>query len=290
MGSLNEVHCYLPFDINPNDLCEKVISTVLDLEQKYSRFKPETIVTKINASAGKESVELDEETAMLLRYADVCFKKSLGLFDITSGVLRKVWDFKKAQIPDETEIKKIKKSIGWSKVSLTSHRIHLPEAGMEIDLGGIVKEYAADRVAAVLREHDVQHALINLGGDIHILGPHASGKSWNVGIHHPRIPNSSIATIKLTQGALATSGDYERYFEAKGKRYCHILNPKTGWPVEDLQSVTICADSCLIAGSLATITMLLGKIRGLKLLNESKVSYFVVDRAGQVNAQGPFQF
>lgn len=289
MGSINEVHLYAPDTHEINSLCESAISTVVHLEKKYSRYKPDTIVSQINANAGKKRVAIDPETTSLLGYADTCFKKSSGLFDITAGVLRNLWDFKDAVIPTDSQISKIKKCIGWSRVSLNKEGVLLPHEGMEIDLGGIVKEYASDRAAAVLRERNVANALINLGGDIHIIGPHPSGKPWAIGIAHPRKTGLTLASIALTHGALATSGDYERFFEVNGKRYCHILNPKTGWPVHELQSVTVCADSCLIAGSLSTITMLMGKKKGLKLLKESGVLYLVIDNEGAVYAEGPFQ-
>jgi hypothetical protein len=124
---------------------------------------------------------------------------------------------------------------------------------MELDFGGIGKEYAADRAAAVLAQSGVEYALVNLGGDVRVVGPQADGAPWRIGIRHPREPNRVLATIALSEGALATSGDYERFFELEGKRYCHILDPRAGRPVDTFQSVSVVAPLCVVAGSCATI-------------------------------------
>jgi len=128
---------------------------------------------------------------------------------------------------------------------------------MQIDFGGIGKEYAADRVATICLEHGMRHGLVNLGGDIRAIGPQADGTPWRVGIRHPRVQDAAVAGFDLAAGALATSGDYERYFEIAGQRYCHILNPKTGMPVRYWQSVSVVSPLCVVAGSCATIAMLL---------------------------------
>ena len=153
---------------------------------------------------------------------------------------------------------------------------------MQIDLGGIGKEYAVDCAAAALMNIGIEHALINLGGDVRVLGPHADGRPWLIGIRNPRNPGKTIETLALSRGALATSGDYERFFEADGKRYCHILNPKSGWPVQDLQAVSILAPSCLVAGSIATICMLLGEAGSLAYLKQNAVHALIVRSDGNL--------
>jgi thiamine biosynthesis lipoprotein len=128
--------------------------------------------------------------------------------------------------------------------------------GMEIDFGGIVKEYAVDRAAALCQSAGVRHGVINLGGDIKVIGPRADGSPWRIGIRHPRHKEAIMQTILLREGALASSGDYERCILVNGVRYGHVLNPKTGWPVRHLAAVSVIADFCVIAGSASTIAML----------------------------------
>jgi thiamine biosynthesis lipoprotein len=125
--------------------------------------------------------------------------------------------------------------------------------------GGIGKEYAADRVATILLGHGMRHGFVNLGGDIRAIGPQPDGTPWRAGIRHPRVDGVAIAAFDLAEGALATSGDYERYFDLGGKRYCHILDPRTGMPVTHWQSVSVAAPLCVVAGSCATIAMLRGE-------------------------------
>ena len=128
---------------------------------------------------------------------------------------------------------------------------------MEIDFGGIGKEYAADRAATICIDHGIRHGLVNLAGDVRVLGPQPDGTPWRIGITHPRCPGATIAGLDLAGGAVATSGDYERYFELDGVRYCHILDPRSGMPVRHWQSVSVIAPLCVVAGSCSTIAMLL---------------------------------
>jgi thiamine biosynthesis lipoprotein len=153
---------------------------------------------------------------------------------------------------------------------------------MELDFGGIGKEYCADRVATVMVDSGARHGLVNLGGDIRVVGPHPDGSPWTVGIRHPRADNTVLALAKLADGALATSGDYERYFELDGKRYCHMLNPRTGYPVATMQSVTVIAPLCTVAGGVCTLAMLRGAT-GLRFLVNQGFPYIAVDNQGKVH-------
>jgi len=152
---------------------------------------------------------------------------------------------------------------------------------MEIDFGGIGKEYAADRAATVCVEHGILHGLVNLGGDVRATGPQPDGAPWRVGIRHPRRDGLAIATVLLESGAVATSGDYERYVEIEGRRYCHILDPRTGLPVTHWQSVSVVAPLCVMAGSCATIAMLLER-DGQTFLREQGFRYLAVNADGVV--------
>ena len=238
---------------------DAAIADVRRIEAKYSRYRDDSVTTRINRAAGGAAVTIDAETAALLGYADQCHAQSGGLFDITSGVLRRVWDFKRdpPSLPAPAELAAAIALVAWPSVEWDAHSIRLPRAGMEIDFGGIGKEYAADRVATICLEHGLRHGLVNLGGDVRAIGPQADGTPWRVGIRHPRRDDAAIAGFDLAAGALATSGDYERHFEIGGERYCHILNPKTGMPVTHWQSISVVSPLCVGAGSCATIAMLL---------------------------------
>ncbi len=239
---------------------EDAIAEVRRIEAKYSRYRPESIVSTINRQSGRGvPIEIDSETAQMLDFADSCFVESDGLFDITSGVLRQVWDFSASAPPTEAAIATVLPLIGWRRVVRSHGAVMLLDAGMEIDFGGFGKEYAADRAAAVLLRHGVQHGFVDLGGDVVVTGPQFDQSPWSLGICHPRNENQVLATVAIASGAVATSGDYERYIDAGGRRYCHILNPITGMSVNGLQCVTAFAPTCLVAGSITTIAMLKGE-------------------------------
>lgn len=259
----------------------QAVQEVLRIERKYSRYLNDSIVSKINAAAGKQKIACDAETWEMLNYADQLFQMSEGLFDISSGILRKAWNFKDTKVPEQAELNALCEYVDWSIVERENQQIYLPKVGMEIDFGGFGKEYAADKAAAVLEHLQIKHGYVNLGGDIRVLGPKPDAQPWVIGIQHPREANKIIATIPIQGGALATSGDYEKYFELDGKRYCHILNPRTGMPVSYWSSISVLAPMSLMAGSYTTIAMLLEQ-QGLEFLEEAGVSYFTTDSESQV--------
>jgi thiamine biosynthesis lipoprotein len=150
---------------------------------------------------------------------------------------------------------------------------------MELDLGGIGKEYAADRAAAILASHGIAHALVNLGGDVRALGGQPGGRPWRIGIAHPRAEGRVIGEVELVDGAVATSGDYQRYFEVDGRRYAHVLDARTGWPVGFWQSASVVAPVCTVAGSLSTFAML--RADAAAFLDAQGVRYLLVDEKGR---------
>jgi len=260
----------------------EAIAEVARIEAKYSRYRPGSLVSRINAGAGAAAVEIDEETRGLLAYADACFLQSGGLFDATSGVLRRAWRFDQPRVPVDAEIAPLLRLVGWGRVELGPTSVRLPERGMELDFGGFGKEYAVDRAARVLREAGVDSALVNLAGDLMVLGPQPDGTPWRVGIRHPRREGALIATLPVASGALATSGDYERFIEVDGVRHCHVLDPRTGRSARGFQSVTVHAASCLVAGSASTIAMLKGRDGGLAWLRQLGLPHFCVLDDGSV--------
>jgi len=259
----------------------EAISEVQRIEAKFSRYLADSVVSRVNASAGEAWIEHDEETGQLLDYANALFEMSDGLFDITSGVLRRAWNFKEPKLPAQSLLDSLLNLVGWDKVVRKQSAIKLPLAGMEIDFGGFGKEYATDRAAVLLANHGVKHGYVNLGGDLRVIGPKLDGQPWQMGIPDPRKNGMLIASIPIISGALATSGDYEKYFDLNGKRYCHIISPKTGMPVNYWQSVSILAPLTVAAGSFSTIAMLKQE-EGLDWLRESGANYLAIDQTGAV--------
>ena len=233
------------------------VTEITRLETKYSRYRPNSLLSKINQVAASGGlIEVDEETASLLDYSAACYEDSAGLFDITAGLFHKIWKPTNTTFPDSDRIKQIRSFVGWEKLVWASPKLQFPHPGLELDLGGIVKEYAADCVAEILSNQGIEHGVINLGGDIHVLGPHPDGKPWLVGIRHPRREGSALRFLDVLRGAVASSGDYERCAIINGVRYSHIINPITGSPVSHLASVTVISELCVVAGSISTIAML----------------------------------
>lgn len=227
------------------------------IEHKFSRYRDDNLVYRINRG---EPVEVDAETARLLDFAAHCHALSDGYFDITSGILRRAWHFGPGKrIPKQADIDALLPLIGWNKAYWNNPEFRLPD-GMEIDFGGIGKEYAVDATLQLLQAQTDASLMVNFGGDCHANRPLADGSPWMTGIENPARPGDASAVIQLRQGALATSGDVFRFIEHAGKRYGHILNPQTGWPnTESPLSVTVAAPSCTEAGILSTLAMLQGK-------------------------------
>jgi thiamine biosynthesis lipoprotein len=254
--------CEVLIDSDDASLAQSLIGLVRDealrIEAKFSRYREDNIIYQINHAQG-ERVCVDEETRQLLDYAGLCHQLSDGRFDITSGILRAAWRFDGGDaLPSPEEVEALLPRVGWEKVVWEPPCIRLAE-GMEIDLGGIGKEYAVDRCALLLREQGMNSALVNFGGDIHVAGPRRNGDGWRVGLEAPGNTGSSVASLPIRQGGVATSGDTHRYLLRDGIRYGHILDPTSGWPVPKApRSVTVLAPTCLQAGMLSTFAMLSG--------------------------------
>ncbi len=239
-------------------LCEAAEAEARRIEQKFSRYRDDNIVHALNNGAGKP-VTVDDETADLLDFAHRCHEISGGRFDVTSGVLRRIWKFDGGHgIPSRKQAKAMLPLIGWPRISWQRPEVTVPP-GMEIDLGGLGKEYAVDRVATLLADRTTAPVLVNFGGDLRAVGRRASGQTWQVGVELPGQVDSAGLKLELGIGALATSGDARRFLLREGIRYPHILNPRTAWPVMQApRSVTVLGDTCTEAGLLATLAMLRG--------------------------------
>lgn len=229
------------------------------IERKYSRYLPGNIVDRMNSADGC-AVEVDGETADLLDFAANLYRLSDGMFDVTSGALREVWQFDGSdRVPCAADVARVMERVGWHRVSW--HRPYLAMApGMQVDFGGIAKEYAVDRAAAAAASIDDAACLVNFGGDLAAVGATTDAPPWLVGIEslapHAAAP---LRRIRLAHGGLATSGDARRFLLKDGRRLGHILDTRTGWPVTGApRSVTVAADTCTVAGMLATLAMLRG--------------------------------
>lgn len=246
------------------------------IEAKFSRYRSDSVIGRIHAAGGKP-VPVDEETAQLLDYASELHRLSEGRFDITSGVLRRAWTFDGgSRVPTQEELAAVLPLVGWPKATWRERTLTLP-LGMEIDLGGIGKEYAADRAAALIRARTKAAFLVNFGGDLLAAGPCRMERPWRVGIDDPDRPGeAALYRIDVSSGALATSGDARRFVLWKGKRLGHILNPRTGWPVEDApRSVTVLGQTCIEAGTLSTLAYLQGS-RAREFMEEQGVPFWIV--------------
>jgi thiamine biosynthesis lipoprotein len=282
MGSACEVVLASHTQNEAESMAKLAIDEVLRIERTYSRYTTDSIIAKINQQAGCGAVQCDDETWALFKFASQLFDQSDGLFDITSGVLRQAWDFKNPEVPSSQKLEALLPLVGWGKVVLQDQSIALPLAGMEIDLGGFGKEYAADRAAQVLKEKGVTHGYVNLAGDMRFLGPKPTGEPWMIGIQDPRALDQVVATLPITMGGLATSGDYERYFELNGQRYCHVLNPKTGMPVSYWRSVSVTSPATVVSGCTTTMAML-KEAEGLAFLQATGFDFFAIDHTGKVH-------
>ncbi|MEL6367727.1 MAG: FAD:protein FMN transferase [Pseudomonadota bacterium] len=284
MGSRCELQLYLPASKQSEAIFRELIGEVNRLEEKYSRYKQTSVISAINAAAGRGAPTIiDAETAQLFDYADALYVQSDGMFDITSGVLRQAWDFRSGQLPSDAAIDDTLPLIGWRKVARGPDHIYLPRAGMQVDFGGFAKEYAVDVVTTRCLDLGVEHGIVNLGGDVRVVGPHPDGSPWRVGIQHPRSSDETIAVVELDQGAVATSGDYERFMVVDGKRYCHLLDPRTGRSLQSsLASVSVLANNCLVAGSFSTLAMLQSEAADEWLLS-SGLPHLTVDQSLSVN-------
>jgi len=268
--------CEILLECEETSLAQELISLAqeeaLRIEQKFSRYRDDNIVHRINTSGN--CITVDIETARLLNFARDCYNFSEGWFDITSGILRRAWNFNQhGAIPSQQEIEQLLPHIGWEKITWEDPDLTVPH-GMEIDFGGLGKEYAVDSVLGLLSSKTKHSFMVNFGGDCNASGPMADGSSWMTGIEDPHRPGDATAIIQLKNGALATSGDVFKFIHHDGTRYGHILNPRTGWPNSDAPlSVTVAAATCTEAGILSTLAMLQGQ-DAEQFLDQQDIKYW----------------
>lgn len=237
----------------------------------FSKTSEDSDIYRINTAAGAP-VEVSEDTLTLIKKGLYYSDLSNGIFDITVGSVSNIWDFK-AETPalpaPETAAAAVS-HVNYKNIIIEENTIRLSDPYTLLDVGAIAKGYIADRIRDYLEENDVKHAVIDLGGNILVLGTKTDGSKYNIGIQRPFDDTGTpITSVKIKDQSVVTTGNYQRYFEIDGKIYHHVLNPFTGFPCENnLYSVTIITDSSLTADALSTVCYLMGYEKGMKLVNQ----------------------
>jgi len=254
---------------------DEASARIAELEDLLTFNEPEGDINKLNENAGKQKVELQPETLLLLEMAQKVSKLSGGAFDVTIGPVVKAWGIgtDNARIPSDQELQELLKLVNYKDLVLEGNTAYLNKEGQMVDLGGIAKGYAGDMARDIYKKYGIKSAFINLGGNVVTLGTKPDGSLWSVGVRDPRPTVEGeeliIGAITVADKAVVTAGDDQRYFEVGGVRYHHILDPHTGYPAQsDLMSVTLVMDSSLEADALDTAAFILGLEKGKAMLEE----------------------
>ncbi len=270
LGTLCEVQYAAPGgDAQAQGFERAAVAWVQAFEAKYSRFRPDSLVSRINAAAGREWVAVDAEMEGLLKLCDTLHFMTQGVLDPTALPLLRLWDYKAAQprIPADAEIAAARALVGWKQVQRAPGKVFLPAPGMALDFGGFGKEYAVDIVAQIAGDHGIRSALVDFGHDLRAAGRPPGRPAWHIGLEDPRSPGRSDGSLAVLDRGVASSGDYLRCFTIEGKRYGHIVDPRTGWPVANgCVQATVVAPSCLQAGVLSTTAFVLGVPKGVDFI------------------------
>jgi thiamine biosynthesis lipoprotein len=287
MGSLFEITVTDKDSILANADIDMAVAEIARIENLISEWRPETQISEVNRNAGIKPVKVDREVFDLTKRAVTYSMLTDGAFDISIAAMDKLWRFDDSmtEMPDMDSIRKSIEKVGYKHIVLDSASctIYLARSGMKIGFGSIGKGYAADHGRARLQENGVKGGIVNASGDLSAWGEQPDGKAWKIGINNPFNPGRILKVIKLKTGSVATSGSYEKFAEIKGKRYSHIINPKTGFPSTGLTSVTIIGPSAEIANALSTSFMVIGAEEGIQLIKQfPEYRYVVITDAAKV--------
>ena len=270
------------------------VAWVEAFEAKYSRFRPASLVSRINALAGRSWVEVDEDMDQLLALCDALYSMTKGLLDPTALPLIQLWNWKAEHpsIPTAERIAATRRLVGWTKVQRAPGRIFLPVPGMALDFGGFGKEYAVDIVAQIAGNCDIANVLVDFGHDLRALGTPPGRPAWHIGLEDPRNPGKPAGSIGVTGRGVASSGDYVRCFKIAGRRYGHIIDPRTGWPVANgCSQATVIADTCLHAGVLCTTAFVLGPREGIDFIQAfPRAEGLLVNESSRAQTRGFFNY
>jgi len=251
---------------------QAAMAWIARFEQRYSRFRSDSLVSQINGAAGRSWVEIDAEMEQMLELSGSLHFMTQGILDITALPLLRLWNFKvpDPRLPTDAEVVAARALVGWQKVQRAPGKVFLPQAGMAIDFGGWGKEFAVDAVAQIGRDHGITSLLVDFGHDLRAIGLPPGRPAWHVGLENPAVPGACWGSIAVSDKGVASSGDYLRGTTIGGRRYGHIVDPRTGWPVANgCTQVTVVASSCLQAGLLSTAAFVLGAEAGLRLIQET---------------------
>ncbi|HKS17508.1 MAG TPA: FAD:protein FMN transferase [Planctomycetota bacterium] len=267
MGSSLEIEVFGPDPATCDKAVKEAREEIDRLERIMTDWKQESPLMDVNRAAGTKAVEVSLELLFIVERSLKVSELTEGAFDITFAGAGKLWNWRDPKVPTDEEVKASLANVGWKGVvvDVKANTIFLSKPGMRIGLGGIGPGYAGDLAMEKIRKLGIRDACVNLSGDIVVIGK-KKGEPWSVGITHPRKKGETIAILPVSNAAVSTSGDYERYFEKDGKRYCHIIDPRTGYPADLCQSVTIIAPNLAFADALATGVFVLGPVNGMKLV------------------------
>ena len=269
MSTLCRVHFRTLEPRLARDFQNEVVRWVAWFEARYSRFIPDSLIGRINTAAGEHWVEVDSETEALLNLCQEMIFFTRGVFDPTALPLMRLWNWKANPpvVPTDAAVKAALELVGWRKLQRRKGAIFLPQPGMCLDLGGIGKEYAVDRVLALALQRGIDNVLVDFGQDVRVHGEPPEKGAWHIGLDDPKNPGHCWTGVAVTNHAVATSGDYVRNFFHQGRRYGHILDPRTGYPVNNgTLAVSVIAPHCTFAGILSTTVFVLGPKEGIELM------------------------
>jgi len=270
---------------------QAVRAWVENFEARYSRFRPNSLVSRINARAGRTWTEIDREMDDMLNVCASVHGLTHGIIDATAGPLLLLWDYHQAApvVPTPAQVAAARGLVGWSLVLRQPGAVLLSKPGMRLDFGGWGKEWAVDAVASLAEQHDIPHALVDFGHDIRCVGAPPDRPAWHVGLEDPLRPGTHGGSVALKAGrGIASSGDYLRGFTAGGRRYGHIVDPRTGQPVaHGCRQVTVIADTCFQAGLLSTTAFVLGAEAGLAFIHQFPgAEALIVSEHGRAETRG----
>jgi thiamine biosynthesis lipoprotein len=287
LGSPFEVTVVAKDDVEGAYFCEMAITEVKRIENLISDWIPETQLSKVNQNAGIEAVKVDEEVFNLVNRALQISKLTDGAFDISYASMDKIWKFDGSmkEMPSKSAIEQSVARVGYQNVILDEKKqtIFLKNKGMKLGLGGIGQGYIADKIKELLIEKGCSSGIVNVSGDINTWGMQLDGTPWTVGIVNPMNKQKVFATFPLIDSAVETSGSYEKYVTFNGKRYSHIIDPRTGYPATGIVSVSVFAKKTELADALATAIFVMGKEVGLNRINQLPgIECIIVDDKGEV--------
>lgn len=266
---------------------QEIINEIRRIENLISEWRPQTQISEVNQNAGIRPVKVDREVFELTRRAIRYSEFSQGAFDVSIAAMDKIWRFdgSMTEMPAEEAIRKSVERVGYRHIVLDSaaSTIYLALPGMKIGFGSIGKGYAADMGRELMQSLGVQGGIVNASGDLSAWGIPPNGKAWKIGIYNPFKPRKILKILKIKEASVATSGSYEKYAEINGKRYSHIIDPKTGYPSTGLTSVTVTGPTAEFANALSTSVMVMGEKEGKKLLKQfPEYRYILITDTGKV--------